>query len=237
MLIKKNSNNNLAIVPVTGIVTPRRPGNQGGRNRRRRIGGSVSQSGRGPVVPAGTRVMRSLPAMPDDNAGAWVKTLLDPAHSREYGCRGLPDENRDPTLVYNGREDMSFGPKQAPPVPYALKGRNALTNRWVELDPNSMTNFSATYVAIYTSGNFGTLILFRGSFDAIVQGGTGTTNYTAVLYQYLSVEFTSSCRTLGMSHTVFQRYIVVQYGWLLQRGSFTCVNVGHRVVFPAHRHY
>lgn len=38
----------------------------------------------------------------------WVRTLLDPAHAREYGCRGIPDDNQMPTLLLNGRQTTAI---------------------------------------------------------------------------------------------------------------------------------
>lgn len=35
---------------------------------------------------------------------------MDPAHAREYSCRGIPDENQDPTLVYYGRDTITLHP-------------------------------------------------------------------------------------------------------------------------------
>lgn len=43
-----------------------------------------------------------------ESSSAWVKTLIDPAHAREYGCRGIPDENQQPTLVLNGRVTSTY---------------------------------------------------------------------------------------------------------------------------------
>lgn len=43
-----------------------------------------------------------------ESSSAWVKTLVDPAHAREYGCRGIPDENQQPTLVLCGRQTYTI---------------------------------------------------------------------------------------------------------------------------------
>lgn len=45
-----------------------------------------------------------------ESSSAWVKTVIDPAHAREYSCRGIPDENQDPTLVYYGRDTLTLTP-------------------------------------------------------------------------------------------------------------------------------
>lgn len=42
----------------------------------------------------------------EGTTSAWVKTLFDPAHARDYGCVGLPDENRNPTNVISCRRDL-----------------------------------------------------------------------------------------------------------------------------------
>lgn len=43
-----------------------------------------------------------------ESSSSWVKTIIDPAHAREYSCRGIPDENQDPTLVYYGRDTLTL---------------------------------------------------------------------------------------------------------------------------------
>lgn len=49
-----------------------------------------------------------------ESSSAWVKTLIDPAHAREYGCRGIPDENQQPSLVLCGRDTTTYTPYTLP---------------------------------------------------------------------------------------------------------------------------
>lgn len=40
-------------------------------------------------------------------SSAWFKTMVDPAHARDYSCKGIPDENQQPSLCYYGRDTIS----------------------------------------------------------------------------------------------------------------------------------
>lgn len=55
------------------------------------------------AIGSAKSVKLGLASSPDASS-AWFKTVVDPAHAREYGCRGIPDENHEPTLVLQFRE-------------------------------------------------------------------------------------------------------------------------------------
>lgn len=59
------------------------------------------------AIGSAKSVKLGLASNPESSSN-WVKTLIDPAHAREYGCRGIPDENQQPTLVLNGRETYTY---------------------------------------------------------------------------------------------------------------------------------
>lgn len=87
------------------------------RNGRRNNWGN---GGRGPVNPGSTAVTRNAVAAPQANAsGAWFKSLFDPAHCRSYGCVGIPDNNKDPTVVCCGRKDVMISSNTIPPMELA----------------------------------------------------------------------------------------------------------------------
>lgn len=63
-------------------------------------------SGTKTAIGSARSVKLGLASSPEASS-AWFKTVVDPAHAREYGCRGIPDENREPTLVLQFRDTTS----------------------------------------------------------------------------------------------------------------------------------
>ena len=55
------------------------------------------------AIGSAKSVKLGLASSPDASS-AWFKTVVDPAHAREYGCRGIPDENHEPSLVLQFRK-------------------------------------------------------------------------------------------------------------------------------------
>lgn len=83
-----------------------------------------------------------------ESSSAWVKTVIDPAHAREYSCRGIPDENQDPTLVYYGRDTLTLNAgffEALTSTTYAL-----VNGTWTA--SSGMTNFVFSDVYVVQTG-------------------------------------------------------------------------------------
>lgn len=114
-LVKYNPNKKNAIVAKNN--------NNRRRNRRNKKGGWNAKNStaiiRGTVVPRNNKPRRggrnwtayngNSPAVAGSSS-AWYKSVLDPAHAREYGCVGIPDENKDPSVVVCRRRDGTISP-------------------------------------------------------------------------------------------------------------------------------
>lgn len=95
--------------------------NKKNNTKNNRGGKGKNNNGNNPVVPKGNKWSKPvnpgakgskyLPAANvrvNDMSSAWYKTVLNPAHVRSYGCKGIPDENRNPTSVLDERKDITI---------------------------------------------------------------------------------------------------------------------------------
>lgn len=104
----RNKNINSQSVSAVGRRRPKKS-NKTRPWQRRPSNAPPSTKWKTPVNPGakGSRYTGTTPAVSTASA-AWYKSVLDPAHARSYGCKGIPDENRNPTLVFCGRKDMTL---------------------------------------------------------------------------------------------------------------------------------
>lgn len=177
------------------------------RNRRRRNVAAapvstVSQAGMGPVNPGGKSFQVSDPPTISASSNAWLCTLFNPAHARDYGCTGLPDENRNPTNVITGLVNLNIGSD----VP--ISDWNKGDDIWASVGEAEPIRLSTT--ASRTSLSFSSItrvdVFLIPSNDGIVHiigEGTvipvGETTSTPVTGAYLAFPVISDANNLGQN--------------------------------------
>lgn len=231
--IKKNTQ--VIVLPTGGTPVSSRSTRKSGSRRSRRgngnrnLPGITRVTGRGPIQPAGTRTVYNAPAPPGDAAGAWIKSMLDPAHAREHHCRGIPDENRDPTIIANGRCDGTIGSTNLWNVKneYIAAGWYYVTGWDKMADPKVGIDAQVHNFTVYTCGQWGTCIIYEGTFKHSESGASKTSSKVAMLYRSISFNFNMSeeanirgARAIGVSHTLSN-----VTAWANKGGFFTAGHV------------
>lgn len=61
------------------------------------------------AIGAAKSVKLGLASVPESTS-SWFKTVMDPAHAREYGCNGVPDEAHCPSLILQDRVTQVLTP-------------------------------------------------------------------------------------------------------------------------------
>lgn len=163
---------------------PRRRGN-------RRAG--AQRGARGPLNPGGQNAVITRPRpVVEGTTSAWVKSLFDPAHARDYGCVGIPDENQNPSNVFCKRKDVNLpssasGLQALAPLCHALyAGKNATDNELIRisLSPEFKVNSAATSkLYVLTNPVHETAVIYTGTYGITYKpvGGNATTITASVL--------------------------------------------------------
>lgn len=151
------------------------------------------------------------------SASAWVKSVFDPAHARSYGCVGIPDINRNPSVVCSGRIDLhlsssflpSRGKDEILPTYVGKQGGDFVNVTTIAPSDGQKVNWSEVYCA--AQSNFGLLLIFRGDmFNATYtpRGQTvaqsGDINMLIVQYRTSIKIQDSSSRAISCSITLEQ---------------------------------
>lgn len=102
----------------------------------------------------------------DSSTSAWFKTVLDPAHARDYGCAGIPDENKMPSLICCGRTTITVVPTDVGKASAWVKVSDGakvspttdpVVNAVTVLSPGSAFGFYVLYYASYSGDDVVTI--------------------------------------------------------------------------------
>lgn len=116
--------------PITKTKAKNVKGQKGTNGKGQNPKGNRTSTARAPARvgnPGNREVVRSNAAPRAPRASqAWTKSLFDPAHCRSYGCVGIPDNNRDPTVVCCGRRDLMLSANVVPQLTLRANTESAL---------------------------------------------------------------------------------------------------------------
>lgn len=116
-------------------------------------------------------------------SSAWYKSVLDPAHAREYGCVGIPDENKDPSVVVCRRRDGTISPgwfvgqrclAYLPADATISSPAQVITYAWVVSSIEGATSITRVNLRQYPQG--GVVIEAFGEFDVVSARTTSEIN-------------------------------------------------------------
>ena len=153
----------------------------------------------GPVNPGGSRIMMQDNSSPAANAsGAWAKSIFDPAHARDYGCVGIPDENQAPTSVFSYRTDVVLTGN--PTGVTAFKNTYGGNGCWLTNDTSGCTFLDSTDTLKVDSCSISRVLTFAHAVNepVVVLMGTFNGTYTknggaAVTFGAKAITFRIQC--------------------------------------------
>lgn len=159
----------------------------------------------------------------------WLRTLLDPAHAREYACKGIPDDNQMPTLILNGRATNTFATRNmVSPSGYLMYNSD---------DGYFATNtFTTSYVKsitfIYLGGIYEPVLMIGHLF-----GTSGAKSGEAFVGRFLNTDITPNitraARPIACSLTAdyigkeINRGGYWEAGYGMAQGNATSITIDH----------
>lgn len=155
--------------------------------------------------------------------------MLDPAHAREHHCRGIPDENRDPTIIANGRCDGTIGTSNLWNVKNEyIAAAWYYASTWKKMsNPKVAVKSQVNSFTVYTCAQWGTCIIYDGVFQHTEGSSSTTSSKIAMLYRSISFNFNMTedanirgARAIGVSHTLSN-----VTAWANKGGFFTAGHV------------
>lgn len=134
---------------------------------------------------------------------AWCMAAMDPAHARKYGCVGVPDNNRSPSVVACNIREFLITENSIPSgIQYYLVRSDGRLDPLASLEkPQIAVGGYIKQVQIYSHPCFGTFLMCEGNTQIFSPYDDDTAKFDWVGVQLSQFEH-DIARPISMGHTV-----------------------------------